>query len=108
MMFQPGDIISYLEMCQAEGCSLQRGMNYHLNPHNVILMSVKAGAPYSDRVEDSGRLIIYEGHDVPRNNVNVEPKSVDQPMVNPSGSLTQNGLFLNAAMQYSTESAKQN
>jgi hypothetical protein len=97
---QPGEIISYLEMCQAEGCSLQRGMNFHLNPNSVILMSVKKGAPYSDKTEDNGRVIIYEGHDSARNATNDNPKSIDQPMYNPGGTLTQNGLFFIAASKF--------
>ena len=35
------EIISYLEMCQREGASLQHGMNYQLGAnHSVILMSL--------------------------------------------------------------------
>jgi hypothetical protein len=33
---------------------------------SVILMSLRKGAPYADRVEDGGRVLIYEGHDEPR------------------------------------------
>ena len=55
-MFQPGDIISYMEMCRQEGVSLQRGMNFQLcGPMSVILMSRRAGAPYADRIEDGGK-----------------------------------------------------
>ena len=36
-------------MCDVENASLQRGLNYRLNPgHSVILMSVRSGAPYGD------------------------------------------------------------
>jgi hypothetical protein len=28
--FQPGDVISYMEMCSAVGVNLQRGMNFRL------------------------------------------------------------------------------
>jgi hypothetical protein len=43
------EIIPYLEMCQREGVSLQRGMNFELRDnHSVILMSVRANAPYAD------------------------------------------------------------
>ncbi len=92
-------------MCQAEGCNLQRGMNFHLNSFSVILMSVKPGAPYADRIEENGRVIIYEGHDAAKNTVSGDPKTIDQPMFNPGGSLTQNGLFLNAAMKFSNGSS---
>lgn len=95
---QPGDIISYLEMCNREGVSLQRGMNFRLGGDmSVILMSVRAGAPYSDRVEDGGGTLIYEGHDVPSSRGGPDPKTMDQPMRSDSGSLTQNGLFYEAA-----------
>ena len=61
------EIIPYLEMCRREGASLQRGMNYRLcGTHSVILMSLRANAPYEDRIEDDGTTIIYEGHDVPK------------------------------------------
>ena len=97
----PGDVISYLEMCTEEDVNLQRGMNYHLRgDSSVILMSLRRNAPYADRVEDNGRVLIYEGHDVPKTSDNPIPKIVDQPMHNPGGSLTQNGLFSEAALRY--------
>lgn len=92
------EIISYLEMCTREGVSLQRGMNFGLGgDHSVILMSVRPGAPYNDRLEDDGTTLIYEGHDVPRRPGGPDPKSVDQPEHIPSGRLTQNGRFHKAA-----------
>jgi HNH endonuclease len=100
MIIAPGDVISYIEMCQAEGTSLQRGMNFRLAGRiSVILMSVRRGAPYADRVEDNGRTLVYEGHDVPRSKFATDPKKLDQPEFFPSGRPTQNGLFLAAALQ---------
>ncbi|MFC1989249.1 HNH endonuclease [Chloroflexota bacterium] len=97
-MFNPGDIISYLEMCSEEGVNLQRGMNYRLRGDiSVILMSLRPNAPYSDKVEEDGRILIYEGHDVPKTKENPIPKVVHQEMTNPSGTLNQNGLFYSAA-----------
>ena len=94
----PGEVISYIEMCQAWSSSLQRGMNFHLRPDcSVILMSRRANAPYRDRIEENGRVLVYEGHDVPRTAVNPNPKVVDQPRNTPRGKLTQNGLFEAAA-----------
>jgi HNH endonuclease len=94
----PNEIIPYVEMCQREGVSLQRGMNFELgNNHSVILMSIRANAPYADRLEDDGTTLIYEGHDLPRSPQNPNPKTVDQPERTPGGSLTQNGLFHRAA-----------
>lgn len=46
-----GHVISYIEMCQKEGTSLQRGMNFRLKGrHSVILMSVRPNSPYRDEV----------------------------------------------------------
>jgi len=88
------DILSYREMCDKEGVqTLQRGMNYRLNEfHSVILMSQRSNAPYRDRILDDGITIEYEGHDAPKK-VDNNPKELDQPRYNTSGSLTQNGLF---------------
>ncbi len=97
----PNEVISYREMCDREGVSLQRGMNFHLKGHySVILMSVRRGAPYADVVVDNGTTIIYEGHDVPKSSECPDPKKVDQVGLSPSGSFTQNGLFNNAALQF--------
>ncbi|MCL6546908.1 MAG: hypothetical protein K6T61_16965, partial [Bryobacteraceae bacterium] len=61
------EIISYLEMCQREGISLQRGMNFRVcGDHSVILMSLRPNAPYKDEIREGGTVLIYEGHDAPR------------------------------------------
>lgn len=100
-MLSQGDVVSYLEMCADFGVNLQRGMNFRLKGNeSLILMSVRHGAPYADRVEDGGRIIIYEGHDIPKIQGGPEPKDVDQPEFLPSGRLTQNGLFLDAVRRY--------
>lgn len=100
-MIKPGDVISYLEMCREEGVNLQRGMNFRLHGgFSVILMSLRKDAPYADRVKDDGRILIYEGHDISRRGRMQNPKMFDQPMRNPRGTLTQNGLFYQAAMKY--------
>ena len=100
-MFELGEVISYFDMCSEEGVNLQRGMNFHLgNFYSVILMSERPGAPYQDRTEDQGKILIYEGHDIPNQKDGPNPKEVDQPMRNPSGSFTQNGLFYQAAMKH--------
>jgi hypothetical protein len=91
------NIISYIEMCQREGLSLQKGMNFNCGgTHSVILMSVRPGAPYDDRVEDGGSTLIYEGHDQLRGTV-PDPKLADQLGLSRSGSLTENGKFHQAA-----------
>lgn len=100
-MLLPGDIISYIDMCTEEGMNLQRGMNYRPRAGlSIILMSVRPDAPYSDRVERDGRILIYEGHDVSRSQGGPDPKSVDQPLHTANGTITANGLFYKAAMAY--------
>lgn len=97
---KPGDVLSYFEMCADEGTSLRRGMNYRLRKRDtVILMSRRADAPYADKVIDDGRVLIYEGHNNPSPPQGHRPKDVDQEGRNPDGSLTQNGLFYNAAIE---------
>ncbi len=88
-------------MCRREGVSLQRGMNFGLGGnHSVILMSVRPNAPYRDRLEENGTILIYEGHDQPRGARCANPKLIDQPERYPSGRLTQNGKFHQAAQLF--------
>ena len=95
-----GNVISYFDMCQQEGTSLQRGMNFRLKGgHSVILMSVHPNAPYQDRIEEGGSVLIYEGHDEPKTAATRTPKSVDQPEFLPSGNLAANGKFHRAAQE---------
>jgi len=90
-------------MCQREGVSLQRGMNFELSHnHSVILMSIRTNAPYADRFEDDGTTLIYEGHDMPRSAHDPNPKTIDQPERTPGGRPTQNGLFHRAAQAHKT------
>lgn len=103
MAILPGDIISYNEMCLEEGVSLQKGMNFRIKSlTSVILMSVRKGAPYADKVEDNGEILIYVGHDLPKNLARY-PKSVNQSDTTPKGTLTENGKFFQAAMNYKDE-----
>ena len=100
-MIKQGDVIPYIDMCKEEGVNLQRGMNFRLKGgFTVILMSIRHGAPYADRIEEEGKILIYEGHDIPSRKGGPNPKLIDQPRKNPSGSLTQNGLFYKAAKEY--------
>lgn len=102
------DILSYREMCDAEGKqTLQRGMNYRLNPgYSVILLSQRSNAPYTDKIYEDGITIEYEGHDVSRQGYQHNPKDEDQPAKLPSGRLTQNGLFIKAVDEYKSEKQK--
>ena len=96
------DILSYREMCDAEGAqTLQRGMNYRLNPsYSVILMSQRSNAPYKDKIHDDGKTIEYEGHDVIRRSYEHNPKNENQPEKTDAGKLTQNGLFVKAVEEH--------
>lgn len=96
-----GEVLSYFDMCQREGTSLQRGMNFRLHGrHSVILMSLRPNAPYRDRIEDDGSVLVYEGHDAPRVAAGPDPKVVDQPEFLPSGRPTENGKFASAALSF--------
>ena len=76
-------------------------MNFRLSPsHSVVLMSLRTNAPYADRIEEDGRVLIYEGHDAPRGPEVPDPKAIDQPSVWPSGRPMQNGLFFAAARSH--------
>ena len=95
------EIIPYLDMCQREGLSLQKGMNYQVKgQYSIILMSQRPNAPYRDRIEEDGSVLIYEGHNIKRSRTTPDPKLIDQPEVLPSGSLTENGKFHKAAKEY--------
>jgi len=63
-------------------------------------MSLRPGAPYADRVENDGQVLIYERHDFPRDAGAPDPKIIDQPMHTSAGKLTENGRFFEAAHQY--------
>lgn len=96
------EIIPYRQMCDREKVqTLQRGMNYRLNPnYSVILMSQRRNAPYQDKILSDGFQIEYEGHDVPKTSPEINPQKLDQPRATKSGRLTQNGLFASAVEDF--------
>lgn len=95
------EILSYVEMCQREGRNLQRGMNFGIGGwYSVILMSVRSNAPYRDRFEEEGTVLVYEGHDEPQRSARHDPKQDDQPEHNQRGTLTENGKFHHAAKAF--------
>ena len=95
------EILSYLDMCQREGLSLQRGMNFRAGgDYSIILMSRRPNAPYRDLIEDDGATLVYEGHDEPARSGQLDPKNTDQPRTTFRGTLTENGKFEEAARQY--------
>jgi hypothetical protein len=99
----PNEIMPYVELCQREGSNLQKGMNFRLHgKHSVILMSVRSNAPYADRVEENGRVLIYEGHNQKSAPECRNPELLDQPSEAPNGRLTDNGLFYRAAKAFGT------
>lgn len=93
------EIISYPELVAREKASLQKGMNFGIRPgYSIILMSVRRGAPYNDRIDLERNLLVYEGHDVPRSRA-ADPKKIDQPAAHPRGTPTENGKFYQAAKE---------
>jgi hypothetical protein len=97
---EAGTEISYQTMCKVEGTKLRRGMYYRLHKNmSVILMNTGPNAPYTDRITEEGRVLIYEGHDAPRR-CDLDPKTIDQPEFTCSGRRTQNGLFHLAAQSF--------
>ena len=94
-----GDVLSHAEMCQVEGTMLQQGMRFRLNSrYSVLLMSRRENAPYPDRLSDDGRTLYYIGHDAYGQ---ADKERIDQPLVTPKGTPTQNGHFFDAAMRAS-------
>ncbi|MBC8214942.1 MAG: HNH endonuclease [Candidatus Marinimicrobia bacterium] len=79
-------------------------MNFELGVnYSIILMSQRKNAPYEDEVLENGKVLIYEGHDIPNTKDVDDPKKYNQPMYNPSGSLTQNGKFFESAQKAKRE-----
>jgi len=96
-----GRILSYDEMCRIEGTRLQKGMYFRLGGrYSVVLMSARPDAQYRDEVLDNGMALVYEGHDDFHRDRALDPKSVDQPEVFPSGKPTSNGRFYSAAQAF--------
>lgn len=104
-MFKAGDIITYSEMCGVEQMALQRGMHFGVRDKNVFLMSTRYDAPFKDRIEEDGKVLIYEGHNVPRSPEVPNPNLVDQPLKTSTGKLTENGRFFEAAQSATQGSA---
>jgi len=96
-------IISYHELTVQEGgMQVQKGMNFGVKGnYSIVLMSTASNAPYADEVFDDG-VIEYEGHDAPKSS-EYDKKQVDQPAQSPSGRLTENGKFVNAAESYKSK-----
>jgi hypothetical protein len=104
--YKPGDIIKYVAMNMAEGGSFQKGMNYRpRGGTSMFLMSTRRGAPYNDRVEKRGKVLIYEGHNATKSPGGPNPATIDQPAVTPTGRLTENGRFAAAAKAYKDKRA---
>jgi hypothetical protein len=97
------EILSYPDMLQREGIALQKGMNYQVRGgaagYSIVLMSVRKGAPYQDQWHEESGMLEYEGHDAMQSrHATVRSKEIDQPMSLPSGKLTENGKFYQAAI----------
>lgn len=86
---------------------LQRGMYFRSSGHqSILLMSTRRGAPYADRLEEKGTVLIYEGHNARRGPDTPDPRAVDQPLKSSSGRWTQNGLFFEAARRFANRKVK--
>ena len=90
-------VISYPQLVMNEGgIQVQKGMNFAIKKsYSIVLMSTEKNAPYNDSMLEDG-VIEYEGHDAPRND-SYNKKEVDQPIANKTGTLTENGKFMQAA-----------
>jgi hypothetical protein len=94
-------IIPYDKIVSTERQKLQKGMNYRCNSnYSVFLMSMRENAPFKDEVVADGRVLIYEGHNVHKNYTDQDPYLVNQPRFTPKGSLTENGKFEKAALDF--------
>ena len=93
-------VISYNQLVMNEGgTQVQKGMNFGIKKtHSIVLMSTEKNAPYNDELLEDG-VIEYEGHDAVRSD-SYNKKEVDQPSVNRTGSLTENGKFQKASDNY--------
>ena len=93
-------VISYTQLVIKEnGKQIQKGMNFGIQKtYSVVLMSTQKNAPYNDHILEEG-VIEYEGHDVP-STLNPDKKLVDQSLLTPSGTPTENGKFFQAALDY--------
>jgi hypothetical protein len=91
------EILSYIDMCQRERMSLQRGMNFRDPPgYSIVLMSRRPNAPYGDELSEDETELFYEGHDAPKGPSIRDPKSVDQPWSTANGAPTENAKFARA------------
>jgi len=102
------DIIRYSDVVSAEKVNLQKGMNFGIRKtYSILLMSVREGAPYADAIEKRDGTVVYEGHDIPNTHGGPDPKTVDQPLLTPSGLWTENGKFFRAAVDYKSGARKE-
>jgi hypothetical protein len=63
-------------------------------------MSVRPNAPYADRLENDGQILIYEGHNEKRSPTCKNPELVDQPEFTKTGRLSENGKFKKSALSF--------
>lgn len=95
------DIFGYDKLVAAERANLQAGMNYREGrEYSIVLMSVRPGAPYADAIDPVTGVVSYEGHDIKNFRGGPDPKTVDQPLTNPTGLRTENGKFFRDAIEY--------
>lgn len=84
-------------MSAYEGQYLQKGMNFRRRKPSVLLMSRRHDALYTDRIEDEGHVLVYQGHDDKPSLDVPNPRVADQPLKRASGVPSDNGKFFAAA-----------
>lgn len=101
------DVLTYDDVVALEGFRIQKGINIHTNekPYTILLMSASKNSPYNDGFDEKGEILSYEGEDINirrdvRDDHNLIPKSVDQPMFTKNGNLTNNGKLYAAAEDF--------
>ena len=95
------DIFGYDKLVAAEKATLQKGMNYRVGrDYSVFLMSLRENALYVDALDEVTGMLTYEGHDEPQRQGERHPKEIDQTLMTPKGSWTENGKFFRAAMDF--------
>jgi len=95
MSVKPGDVFTYNELCRDEGTDCLGRMNFQLQSgHSVLLLDGD-----SESISQPGDDVVFAGHNTPVAEDGAEPRALDQPMLNADGSLSQNGLFFQAAKE---------
>lgn len=95
MSVKLGDVLTYAELCREEGTDRLERMNFQLQgDRSVLLLDAEL-----ETIGHTDGGLVFEGHNAADAGDSVEPKTLDQPMLNSDGGLSQNGLFFQAAKE---------